>query len=130
MRMYSLVYVYSIVYLSPQSLVRGANVVLQKSQSGGFLDLWDRRKAGGCSTMVSRGMILVGVGVVGRDGEDGVVGWAGVAKGVVVGVGWVEKRASASFGGGGVQRGHGQGVCASNGVGTSWSGVACVLALG
>ena len=35
--------------------------------------------------------------------------------GVVVGVGWVEKRASASFGGGGVQRGHGQGVCASNG---------------
>ena len=28
--------------------------------------------------MVSRGMILVGVGVVGWDGVDGVVGWAGM----------------------------------------------------
>ncbi len=32
--------------------------------------------------MVSRGMILVGVGVVGWDGVDGVVGWAGMAMGM------------------------------------------------
>ena len=81
-------------------------LVLQKSQSGGFLDLWDRRKGGGCSTMVSRGMILVEVGVVGRAGVDGVVGWAGVATGVSgdgsgVGVGW--GRGDGGGGGGGVE---------------------------
>ena len=58
---------------------KGLCLVLQKSQSGGFLD---RCKGGGCSVMVSRGMILVGAGVVGRDGVDVVGGWAGVAMGV------------------------------------------------
>ena len=83
---------YRLLSIFPQSLVRGAKACVlysvQKSQLGGFLDLVDRRKGGGCSVLVSRVMILVGVGVVGWVGVMvsrrvilvgvGVVGWDGV----------------------------------------------------